>query len=545
MVFFLRFLCCLMCLLGCVSCQKRESLATVAAREKILLKGNGSEPRSLDLHLIQTTTEHQLITSMFEGLVNEDASDDSKVQPGVAETWESLDGAARWVFHLRTNAKWSDGTPLVAEDFVKTYKRQLSPNFGALYADMLYKLKNAEGYHQGKIKDFEQVGVKALDSHTLELTFNGPLPYLLQVLTHFTWCPLPTHVIEKYGDLESRFNLWTRPGKMVGNGAFQLKEWKFKEYIEVERNPHYWNAATVKLNGVRFIVVTDLATEERMFRNGRLHLTEQMSLDRIPFYRDKFPDLLRINPYLGVYFLRINTTKEGFKDPRVRWALNLALDRDTLVNKTLQGAHTPAYGLTPPMQAPYTLPRPLTFDIAKAQKLLTEAGYPGGKGFPKFSIHVPDVESHVLIAQVLQDMWKRDLGLEIGIRTESPNVTYDTQIRLDYEVSRAGWIADFIEPISFLDMWTTGNQNNNTGWSNPKFDQLIRDSYVTSDPAARGKILEEAETMFMQELPVVPIYWYNKQRLVHPAVKGWNEKLLDNHPWDQVDLGSEILPEIK
>lgn len=542
---FSRFFLVLLFIPLAASCEKGEPLASVAAREKILIKGNGSEPRSLDLHLIQTTTEHHLTTAMFEGLLNEDLSDDTKINPGVAERWEPVDGYRRWIFHLRHNAKWSDGTKLTASDFVKSYQRQLSPTFGALYADMLYKLKNGEAYHKGDLKDFSQVGVQALDEHTLEITLNGPMPYFPSVLMHFTWFPVPTHVILRHGELESRFNQWTRPGKMVGNGPFQLKDWRFKDFIEVERNPHYWDAPKVKLNGIRFLVVPDIATEERLFRNGRLHITETLGLDRIPYYKENAPEVLRINPYLGVYFYRINVTLPAFKDIRVRQALNLALDRDTLVNKTLNGAHAPAYGLTPPMAAPYKLPRPLTYDPEKAKQLLAEAGYPGGKGFPKFSLHVNDVESHILIAQVMQDMWKRTLGLEIGVRTESSSVFYDTQMRLDYEVSRAGWIADFIEPISFLDMWTTGNQNNNTGWSNPKYDQLIRDSYAAADPAERGKIMEEAENLFMNDYPIIPIYWYNRQVLVHPAVKGWNAKLLDNHPWRDLDLGTEPLPEFR
>lgn len=526
-----------------MGCERREPMTAKFAREKILLKGHGSEPRSLDLHLIQTTTEHQLMMALFEGLVNEDASDDTKLVPGAAESWESLDGSQRWRFKLRANAQWSDGTPVTAEDFVKSYQRELSPTFGALYADMLYKLKNAEAYHKGELKDFGQVGVKALDPLTLELTLNGPMPYFPYVLMHFTWFPVPLHVIEKYGEPESRFNQWTRAGHLVGNGAFQLKEWRFKDYIEVERNPHYWDAAKVKLNGVRFVVVTDLATEERMFRSGRLHVTETLGLDRIPFYKEHFPQVLRLNPYLGVYFYRINVTKPPFTDLKVRQALNLALDRETLVNSTLQAAHTPASGFIPPMQASFPLARPLTYDPEKARQLLAEAGFPGGKGFPKFSLHVNDVETHVRIAEVMQDMWKRTLCLEVSVRTESSSVFYDTQQRMDYETSRAGWIADFVEPISFLDLWTTGNQNNNTGWTNPRFDQLIKDSYTATDPQARAKLLGEADQIFNADLPVIPIYWYNRQTLVHPAVKGWGAKLLDNHPWRDLDLGDEPLPD--
>ena len=527
-----------------VACERRESMVTQFSREKILLKGNGTEPRSLDLHLIQTTTEHHIMMALFEGLVNEDAADDTTIHPGVAEKWESLDNFSRWIFHLRPDARWSDGTPLVAADFVKSYKRQLSPSFGALYPEMLYKLKNAEAFHKGEIKDFNQVGAKALDDHTLELTLNGPIPYFLSVLLHFTWFPVPIQVIEKHGELESRFNQWTRPGNMVSNGPFKLKEWKFKDYIETERNPHYWDTKNVKLNGVRFVVVPDVATEERLFRNGRLHMTETLGLDRIPFYKENFPEVLRVYPYLGVYFYRMNVTLPVFKDVRVRQALNLALDRDTLVNQTLHGTHAPAYGLTPPMKASYTLPRPLKYDPEKGRQLLAEAGYPGGKGLPKFSILVNDVETHILIAQVVQDMWKRNLGVDVGIRTESSSVFYDTQNRLDYDVARAGWIADFVEPISFLDMWTAGNQNNMTGWQNAQFDKLIADSYTATDPAARGKIMEQAETLFMNDYVIVPIYWYNRQILVHPAVKGWHVKVLDNHPFTAMDLGDETLPAI-
>lgn len=527
------------------SCKRGEELATVSAREKILIKGNGSEPRSLDLHLIQTTTEHQLTMALFEGLVNEDIADDTKVHPGVAEKWESHENFTRWTFHLRKNAKWSDGTPLVAADFVKSYQRQLSPTFGALYPEMLYKLKNAEAFHKGEVKNFDQVGVKALNDHTLEMSLNGPIPFFLSVLLHFTWSPVPTDVIRKHGDIESRFNQWTRPGNMVSNGAFKLKEWKFKNYIEVERNPHYWDKESVKLNGVCFMVIPDSATEERLFRNGRLHITETLGIDRIPRYKNHFPELIRIYPYLGTYFYRINVTLPQFKDVRVRQALNISVDRDSLVNKTLHGAHAPAWGLTPPMKASYELPRPIKYDPVKAKQLLAEAGYPEGKGFPKFSILVNDTETHILIAQVVQDMWKRTLGLEVGIRTESSSVFYDTQNRLDYEVARAGWIADFVEPISFLDMWTKGNQNNMTGWENARFDRLIADSYKAEDPAVRGQIMLEAENLFMAESVIIPIYWYNRQILVHPAVKGWHVKVLDNHPWRDMDLGEETLPNIR
>jgi oligopeptide transport system substrate-binding protein len=497
------------------------------------------------------------MTALFEGLVDEHPTDDTQVAPGVATHWESLDGATRWIFHLRKEAKWSDGTALTAHDFVASYQRELSPTFGALYAEMLYKLKNAEDYHQAKngVTDFASVGAKALDDHTLELTLNGPMPYFLLVLTHFTWFPVPLHVIRKYGKLvtgvgsereaeESRFNKWIRAGNMVGNGAFQLKTWAFKDYVAVERNPHYWDAAAVQLNGVKFMVVTDLATEERMFRNGRLHVTETMPLSRIAHYQSKAPEVLQLRPYLGSYMFRINVTHGPLKDKRVRQALNLSVDRQVLVEKSLHNAHSPAWSYLPPMDG-YPQIKPMTLDIPKAQQLLAEAGFPGGKGFPAIEIHVNDSETHVLVAQFLQNAWKEALGVNFSIRQESSSVFYDTQERLDYHISRAGWIADFVEPISFLDMWTKENKNNNTGWENAEYDQLIRDSYAEGDAAKRLAILQKAEAIFEADFVVVPIYWYRRPFLLHPALQGWNQKVLDNHPYKHLSLSTAALPPLE
>ncbi len=525
------------------ACGPREQLATIAAREKILLKGNGTEPDTLDPHFAQSTTEHHVLMALFEGLVEEHPDNDEEVIPGVAERWEILDNASRWIFHLREKARWSDGEPVTAGDFVFAYQRQLTPATGAMYASMLYKLKGAEDFHQGRSQDFASVGVKALNDRTLELTLAGPMPYFLKMLPHFTWYPLPRHVLPKYGGISDRYNQWTRPGKIVSNGAFRLKEHVFKKEIRMERNPHYWDAATVKLNGIRFFPITSDASEDRMFRTGRLHVTEIVPLDRIPHYKQNFPNILHLEPYLGVYFFRLNLKRPPVDNPKVRWALALALDRKAICDNVLRGGQIPAYGLTPPMTG-YEAPRPVTHDPEKARRLLAEAGYPGGKDLPRLEIHVSDTESNKKMAEVVQSMWKTELGVQASIRLEDSSVFYNTQNRMDYQISRAGWIADYVEPLTFIDMWTTGNENNNTGWSSPEFDQLIRDSYREGNPAARLAILHRAEELFMADLPIVPIYFYTRQYLLHPAVSGWGKKVMDNHPYKFVDLEDVPLPEM-
>ncbi len=526
------------------ACGEREPLAVVAAREKILLKGNGTEPRALDPHLVQSTTEHHVLMGLFEGLTEEHPTKDDQVIPGVAERWEMLEGGRRWIFHLRADAKWSDGHPLTAQDFVWSYHRELNPNMGALYADMLFKLKNAEEFYLKKINDPNEIGVKALDERTLELALTGPMPYLPTVLTHFTWFPLPRHCIEQFGKSEDRFNQWTREGNMVSNGAFRLKRWRFKQEIEMERNPYYWDAKNVKLNGVRFFPIEDSATEDRMFRDGRLHLTETVPLSRIPYYKAKHPDIFYIRPYLGVYFYRINITRPQLQNRAVRQALSLAIDRQILCERVLQGGQVPATGLTPPMPG-YHTPVTVRHDPDAARKLLTEAGFPDGKGFPRFTIHVNDVEAHRTLAEAIQEMWRKELGIEVGIRTEDSSVFYDTQNRMDYDVSRAGWIADFVHPITFIDMWTKGNQNNNTGYDNPQFDQMVKDAIAAESEDQRLRILEKAEQFFMDECAAIPIYWYTRQFLMHPSLKGWEPKMLDNHPYKFLDLEEAAQPVIR
>jgi oligopeptide transport system substrate-binding protein len=515
-------------------CGRREPRAVAAAGEKILLVGNGTEPQALDPHTTTGVQEHHVLISLLEGLATDHPSEE-RVEPGAAERWQSNDKLDVWTFYLRPNGKWSNGDPVTAHDFVFAYRRMLMPKLASQYAEMLYPLKGAQELHQGKTSDPATLGARAIDDHTLELDLVGPVPYFPSMLQHYAWFPMHQPTILKFGKVDQRATQWTRPGNFVGNGPFKLESWRFKHYIEVERNPYYWDAATVKLNGIRFFPVDNIAAEERMFRDGQLHITETVPLDKIEYWRDQHPEVYHCDPYLSVYFYRVNTTRPQLKDPRVRRALALAIDRESLCKNVTRSGQVPATNFVPPV-AGYTGPPELRFDPTAARQLLAEAGYPEGRNFPRFDILINVMESHKTIAEAIQRMWTQHLGINVGINSQDWSVYLDSQERLDYDVCRAGWTADYPDPMTFLDMWTTGNGNNETGWGSPEFDALIAQARQTADQKARFAILRRAEKLFLDAMPGLPFYFYVREHLVSTLVEGFHSKLLDNHPWKYVGL---------
>ncbi|MCL6250275.1 peptide ABC transporter substrate-binding protein [Altererythrobacter sp. KTW20L] len=509
--------------------------ADQAAQDGILLVGNGSEPKGLDPHLVTGVPESSLLRALMEGLVAPDADDDLAPAPGVAESWESNDDFTVWTFNLR-DTQWTNGDPVLASDFVYSWQRILSPALGAEYAEMLYVIRNADDFHQGRTENFSQVGVRAIDDRTLEVTLEGPTPHFLGMLMHTSFLPVNPRAVEEHGGMTDRQSGWSTRENYVGNGPFQLKEWVTNQVIEVERNPAYWDAATVQLNGIRFYPIDNVGTEEAMFRDGRLHLTNTVSPDKIPSFQSEMPDRLRIEPYLGSYFYRINTTRPPFDDVRVRRALALAIDKQLLVDRVTQGGQTPATGFTPSGIDGYPASDAVQFDVAEAQRLLAEAGYPGGQGFPNAEILINTNEGHRKIAQALQAMWQSTLGINVGIYNQEWKVYLDSQSNLDYDISRAGWIGDYVHPTSFLDIFTSGNGNNDTGWANPQYDALIGRARVAQSEDERMDLLQQAEAILLEEMPIVPIYWYTRVYLKDPRVQGWEPKLLDNHPYKHVSL---------
>ncbi|MFC3099037.1 peptide ABC transporter substrate-binding protein [Alteraurantiacibacter palmitatis] len=506
-----------------------------AVEEGILLIGNGSEPKGLDPQLVTGVPESQLLRALMEGLVAPDPNDDLAPAPGMAETWESNADYTVWTFNLR-DAKWTNGDPVTAGDFVYSWQRILSPALGAEYAEMLYVIRGAEDFHAGRTTDFSQVGVRAIDDRTLEVTLEGPTPHFLGMLMHTSFLPVNPRAVEEHGGMTDRQSGWSTLENYVSNGPFKLKTWVTNQVIEVERNPDYWDAATVQLNGIRFFPIDNVGTEEAMFRDGRLHLTHTVSPDKIPSFRAEMPDKLRIEPYLGSYFYRINTTRPPFNDVRVRRALALAIDKQLLVDRVTQGGQAPATGFTPSGIAGYPASTAVQYNPDEARRLLAEAGYPDGRGFPSAEILINTSESHRKIAQALQAMWKDKLGIDVGIYNQEWKVYLDSQSQLNYDISRAGWIGDYVHPTSFLDIFTSGNGNNDTGWSNAAYDALIRRARVAQAEDERMQILSQAEAILLDEMPIIPIYWYTRVYLKDPRVQGWEPKLLDNHPYKYVSL---------
>jgi oligopeptide transport system substrate-binding protein len=513
-----------------------------ANKNKILLLTVGSEPRTLDPQEAQGVTEHHIIMAMIEGLVAPSIDDQSKVVPGMADRWEHNEDYSVWTFHIGEDRKWSNGDPVTAQDFVFSYKRMLTSSFGAQYSENLFILKGAEDYYRGKITDFDQVGVKALDPHTLRIELVGPTPYLLSLVQHDSWLPVNPKAILSFGNIDTRDSKWTRAENYIANGPFKMKSWRPNDVIEVVRNPLYWDAANVKLNGINFFSIENLNTAERAFQAGQLHKTDQVPLDKVPYYRRTRPELIRIDPYEGVYFYRINIARKPLDNPKVRLALNLAVDRDAIVKNILREDQKPATGYTPPGMGDYQPLDKMQYDPERARQLLAEAGYPNGKGFPKFTIHFNTLESHRAIAEAIQQMWKEELNIDVGLENQEWKVYLDTQNNKNYDISRSAWIGDFMDPVTFLSMWTTGNGNNNTNWGNPKFDAFIEQAARTGDPKARLEILHQAEDLFLSEAPIVLVYWYTNAYLLQPSVQNWNPLVLGNHNYKYIDLKSEQEP---
>ncbi|MEC5127531.1 peptide ABC transporter substrate-binding protein [Verrucomicrobiales bacterium BCK34] len=516
---------------------KRESKVDQATREKILLLGNGAEPKALDPHLVSSTGDSNILRAMFEGLVTNHPSDDTIHEPGVAERWESNEDFSEWRFFLRKNAKWSNGDPVTAHDFVYSYNRILHPEMAGPYSSMLYFLKNGEKFNQGKITDFAEVGVKAVNDFELVCTLESPTPFFPDVVKHTTWLPVHQPTIEKYGAMTDTFTDWQKPGNSVSNGAFELTDWRINAYVKVRRNPHYWDAENVKPNGINFYPIDNAFTEEKAFRNGLLHASYILPANLIPLYREREDPALRMEPYNGVYFYRCNTNQPPTDNADFRRALAYAINRETIVNFITKGNQQPAFGFTPPTKGGYVPPDVVSYDPEKARAFLKKAGYESGADVPEFTVIFNTSDDHKSIAVSIQDMWKKNLGIEnVKIENQEWKVYMATVDEMRYDVSRLAWIGDYVDPTTFLGMWRTGDSNNRTGWGNPDFDRLYKESFFISEPKERYATLQKAESILLEELPILPVYWYTRVYLLHPDVENWNPLLLDNHPYKHIDL---------
>ena len=516
-------------------CKRRETAVQIGNREQILQLGNLTEPTDLDPQIISSAQDFNIVLSLLEGLTTPDPQD-LHPTPGAAQSWDISPDRTVYTFHLRPNARWSDGSPVTANDFIYSYRRMLSPGLGAEYSYMLYVVRNAEAFNTGKITDFDQVGFKVPDPFTLEVTLNYPTPYFLSLVGHNSWFPVQKGTIEKYGKMDERGTPWTRPGHYVGNGPFVLKEWLTNQVIRVEKSPTYWDAANVKLHGINFYSIESPDTEERAFRAGELHITATIPIDKVDPYKREHPELLHLEPFLATYFYRLNVTKPPLNDIRVRRALAMSIDREHLVRDVTRSGQLPALTLVPPGTGGYQPDKKIVEDIPAAQQLLADAGYPNGANFPSLEIKFNTNEGHRRIAEAIQEMWRTNLHINVTLFNEEAKVLEAAMREKDYQIARYAWNGDYNDPNTFLSLMTTMGGNNQTGWGYPEYDHLIDEAAQAANPEERMKVFQQAEAILVDQVPIIPMYFYTRGNLRLTNVMGWYGNLLDIHPYKGVYL---------
>jgi oligopeptide transport system substrate-binding protein len=496
---------------------------TAAAAEKVLRIANMAEPESLDPHKTSSVGESNILRNLFEGLMVLDPS--GHVAPGVAESFSISPDGLTYTFRLRDDAKWSNGEPVTARDFVYSLRRIEDPRTRSQYAEVLYPIKNAQEVNTGKAA-LTELGVTAPDGRTVEITLKAPTSYFLQLLTHTSALPVNEEEVTRFG-VE-----WLKPGLMVSNGAYKLDDVKPNSHVRIVKNPNYWAAAKVTIDAVVFDPSEDRAAVLKRYRAGEFDVARDVPNDQLGWLRQNLPKELHVAPYAGIYYYPMNTTRPPFDDKRVRVALSMAINREILLDKITAAGELPAYGFVPDGTANY-IPQRVAWRTmsqaereASAQKLLSEAGYGPGKPL-RFQLAYNTSENHKRIAIALAAMWKK-----INVSVELVNTEFKVHLanmRIgNFQMGRAGWIADYNDPQSYLFLsQTSTKQQNYSRFSNPEYDRLMDKASLTGDPGKRAALLEQAEGILLAEMPVIPIYFYVSKNLVSTKIKGWQDNPLD------------------
>lgn len=515
---------------------------------------NGTDPQTLDPGLLTGEPEYRIAIEIFEGLTRRDPKTLRPV-PGVAERWEQSADGREWTFHLRPDARWSDGTPVTAHDFVYAWRRVLDPGSGAPYAELLHGLRGAHEYDGTPDHPFGTTrGVVAEDARTLRVELEAPIPYFLELTALFFSYPVPRALVE------SRPRDWFLPPQVVGNGPFQLTSWRVGDRIRLVPNPHYWDVSNVGLGSIEALAIENPTTALNLYLSG--------AVDWLPtLYPVELVDVLKqrddfySGPSLIVYFYRLNTTRPPLDDPRVRQAIGLAIDRREITDEVMRLGQLPARTMVPPGMPGYAPPESgLGFDPERARELLADAGFPGGAGFRELGILYNTRDDHKKIAEVIADQLRRNLGIRVRAYNQEWQSYLASVDARDYDIARAGWIGDYADPNTFLELWLTDGGNNRTGWSDPNYDALLRAAAAgpaaardlaavlraaphpervrraatrvaeAADDAARRaegaalrlELLRQAEWLLVnQGFPALPIYFYVSSGLVRPEVEGF------------------------
>jgi ABC-type oligopeptide transport system substrate-binding subunit len=504
-------------------------------RGNVLRFNNGADPETYDPGMASGQPDGRIARILFEGLAVPDPRTLEPL-PGQAYRWEKSADGLTYTFHLRPGLVWSDGTPLGARDFVWSWLRVLAPANAARYATALYPIAGAEAFNRGTLRESDRVGIHAPDDSTLVVRLHDPTPYFVFLTMFYTYMPVPRHVVERWGAQ------WTRPGRLVGNGPFTLELWRQQDRFEFARNPRYWDAASVRLERVIAYSVDDLNTTVNLYKAGVIDWTTSGSIPA-PFvpHMMQFADYQHAR-FQAVYFYGINCRRPPFDNVWLRRALNLAVDRDAIAHDLLKGTRE-AWGNFTPMGYPgYRPPPGVRFDPERARACLARAGYPGGKGCPKISILFNTSEDHRRIAEAIQQMWTRELHVPVELSNQEWGSYLQATTSFQYDIARRSWIGDYLDPNTFLAVMVTDDGNNRTGWSDARYDALIHRAAAELDSARRLATLAQAESLLLDQSPVIPIYLYTVNDLVKPYVRGIYPNALDTHPLRDVWIDHDWKP---
>ncbi|HEX4180736.1 MAG TPA: peptide ABC transporter substrate-binding protein [Caulobacteraceae bacterium] len=525
----MRFAVILLVALCLAACGRGQAVRPACPAGQVCLElGNQSDPVSLDPAKITGTWEDRIESDLIVGLIQDDA--EGRPVPGVATSWTTSPDGLTWTFHLR-KATWSDGSPLTADDFVYALRRLLDPRTGSEYASLMYVIQNAEAVNAGKLPP-SALGVRATDPLTLEIRLVHPAPYLPELAKHQTMYPVPRHVVEQWGDA------WTRPGHFVGDGPFELTDWRLGDYLRVVKNPLFWDAATVCADRIDYLPTADTIAAERRVKRGELDANDLIVANRVAFLRrpDQMPGYVRAHTYLGIYYLAFNTHDvPAFRDPRVRIALSMSLDREFAAGKLLQGVNKPAYTFVPPGVAGYASPPPpiwaswpLARRQAAARVLLRQAGY--GPDHP-LAVEIKQANSTngQLLTPSIQSDWAA-IGVRASLVLEETQIAYQDFRLRDFQVASAAWIADYNDAMSFLYLMQSKTGAQNYGdYVNPAYDALLAQADNEPDTKRRAAILARAESLMLADAAVAPFYFGVNTNLVNPRVTGFVDNIVDHH----------------
>jgi oligopeptide transport system substrate-binding protein len=497
--------------------------STAVHAETVLNRGNGAEPETLDPQKLTGVPEANIAYDLYEGLATLD--DNGNPTGGVAKTWDISDDGKTYTFHLREDAKWSNGDPITADDVVYSLRRIVDPKVAAEYAYIYAPILNADDISSGKEKDLTKLGVVAVDAHTVKITLKASTPYFIGLLAHTSGQIVNKAVVEKFGDQ------WTRPGNNVTSGAYVITEWTPQSRIVMVKNPHFHDAANVKIDKIIVYPTEDLDEEFKRFRAGELDVTYDMPKDKIPVAQKEYKGEFHQSAYFGTYFYAINMTKDPLgKDLKLRDALSMAIDREALVKKITLGGELPAYSWMPPGVPGYTQQK-LDFAsmtmkqrLAKAKQLLKEAGYGPNKPL-QVEILYNTSENHKKIAIAIASMWKA-VGVQAKLNNQEWKVYLDTR-KHDYQVARAGWIGDYLDPSDFMEQYMSdAGDSDFLHYDNKEYDGLLRKAQTEPNQEARMKLFEQAETIFLKDQPLIPIYHYVHVQMISKKLEGWHDNLL-------------------